>query len=130
MNETFSKPVSGDSARLNERKTFVTPSVVHTLSEYESIKGVRSHYCYLIIPNSKFIWYRRNTCTPYVKCKALYFLNCINKRCGKWKIGLFKKEMKLLFNIVRSKIPICKKPITRKTGFFFVNKFRYRAAPF
>ena len=58
MNKTFCKPVSGDSARLNERKTFVTPSVVHTLSEYKSIEGVRSRYCYLIIPNSAFIWFR------------------------------------------------------------------------
>ena len=55
MNKTFYKPVSDDSARLNERKTFVTPSVVHTLSEYKSIEGVRSHYCYLIILNSPFV---------------------------------------------------------------------------
>ena len=92
MNETFSTAVSGESARLNERKTFLTPSVVHTLSEYVSIKGVRSHYCYLIIPNSKFIWYRRYTCTTCVKCKALDFLNCTDKRCGKWKKGYFKKK--------------------------------------
>ena len=83
MNETFCKPVTGDSARLNERRTFVTPSAVHTLSEYQSIKGVRSHYCYLIIPNSPFIWFCRYTCTSCVKCKALDFLNCINERCGK-----------------------------------------------
>ena len=94
MNETFSKVVSGDSARLNERKPFVTPSVVHTLSEYESIKGVRSHYCYLIMPNSPFIWFRRYTCTTCVKCKALDFLNCINERCGKWKKAYLKLKKK------------------------------------
>ena len=36
---------------------FYKKGVEHILSEYESINGVRSHYCYLIIPNSKFIWF-------------------------------------------------------------------------
>ena len=85
MNETFNKAVSGDNARLNERKTFVTLSVVHVLSEYESIKGVRSHYCYLILPNSPFIWFRRYTCTTCAKCREMDFLDCTNKRCGTWK---------------------------------------------
>ena len=92
MNKTFCKPVSGDSARLNERKTFVTPSVVHTLSEYKSIEGVRSHYCYLIIPNSPFICFRRYICTTCIKYKELDFLNCVNERCGKWKKCYLKKK--------------------------------------
>ena len=72
----------------------MTPSVVHNLSDYQSIKGVRSHYCYLIIPNSPFIWFRRYTCTTCNKCKALDFLNCVNKRCGKWKKAYLKKKEK------------------------------------
>ena len=92
MNETFNKTLSGDSARLHERKTFVTPPVVHTLSQYKSIEGVQSHYCFLIIPNSKFIWMRRYTCTTCTQCKALDFLNCTNERCGKWKKAYFKKK--------------------------------------
>ena len=27
-----------------------------------------------------------------VKCKALDFLNCTDKRCGKWKKGYLKKK--------------------------------------
>ena len=44
-NKTFCKHVSGDSVRFNERKTFVTPSVVHTLKWYT--KTVRDKRCKL-----------------------------------------------------------------------------------
>ena len=55
MNESFCKPVSGEKTNLNSRMTLVTPPVEHFLSPYESIKGVRSHYCYYIINYLKWI---------------------------------------------------------------------------
>ena len=84
MNENFCKPMSG-KAKLNSRTTIVTEPVVHTLSPYESIKGVRSHYCYYIVPNSKIIYFRRYTCISCEECKRLNFLKCTNTRCGSWK---------------------------------------------
>ena len=56
MNDTFAKPVSGDRARFNSRTTIVTPPVVHTLSEYKSLTGVREHYCYYIQPNCEYVY--------------------------------------------------------------------------
>ena len=85
MNKTFGKPVTGDKARLNSRITIVTPPVVHQLSEYESLSGMRSHYCYLVQPNCEFIHFRRYTCTTCEKCKELKFLECVNTSCGSWK---------------------------------------------
>ena len=57
MNNTFGKPVIGSKARLSKRVTMVTPPVVHALSEYKSLGGMRSHYCFLIIPGSEFIYF-------------------------------------------------------------------------
>ena len=85
MNEHFSLPITGEKARLSLRKTIVTPSVVHTLSEYKSLVGMRSHYCFYIQPNSPFVNFRRYSCTTCVKCKDLDFLNCINPSRGSWK---------------------------------------------
>ena len=85
MNETFGKPITGSKSKLNSRITIVTPPVIHTLSEYKSIKGVRSHYCYLIQPNSVDVYYRRYTCTSCDQCKNLQFLQCTNTSRGSWK---------------------------------------------
>ena len=77
--------VSGEKTNLNSRMTLVTSPVEHFLSPYESIKGVRSHYCYYIIPNSDVIYMRRYTCVSCKFCKELEFLKCTNKGCGSWK---------------------------------------------
>ncbi len=63
MNKEFCKPVTGNRARLNSRKTIVTPSVEHKLSEYKSIVGMRSQYCFYIKAHCSHIYYRRYTCT-------------------------------------------------------------------
>ncbi len=73
MNETFGTPVTGDKARLSSRRTIVTPSVEHVLSEYKSIKVIRENYCFLVQPNSPWVYFRRYTCTTCVKCKDLDF---------------------------------------------------------
>ena len=97
MNATFSKPVSGEKTNLNSRTTIVTEPVEHFLSPYESIKGVISHYCYYIIPNSPFIYFRRYTCVSCEKCKKLNFLECTNTRCGTWqKAKIIKKDTNLI----------------------------------
>ena len=85
MNDTFGVPVTGDKARLNSRKTIVTPSVEHVLSEYKSLKGMRENYCYLIQPNCPWVYFRRYTCTTCMKCKDLDFLHCVNPSRGRWK---------------------------------------------
>ena len=92
MNENFGLPVTGDKARLNSRKTIVTPPVEHFLSEYKSIEGVRSNYCYLVQPNCSYIHYRRYTCTSCVKCKELKFLECVNNTRGSWKKAKITKK--------------------------------------
>ena len=94
MNETFSKPIIGDQVRLNERKTIVTPSVVHKLSEVKSIQGVRSHYCYVVQSDTDYIYFRRYTCTSCVKCKNLEFLKCIQSYStrGTWKKALIQDK--------------------------------------
>ena len=89
MNDTFSKPVSGGKVHLNSRTTIVTEPVVHTLSPYKSIVGVRSNYCYYVIPHSTFVHFRRYTCISCENCKKLDFLKCMNTRCGTWKKAKF-----------------------------------------
>ena len=56
----------------------LTPSIDHKLSAFKSIKGVRSHYCYLVQPDTDEIYFRRYTCTSCIKCKKLEFLKCVN----------------------------------------------------
>ena len=85
MNDTFGVPVTGDKARLNSRKTIVTPSLEHVLSEYKSLKGMRGNYCYLIQPNCSWGYFHRYTCTTCMKCKDLDFLHCVNPSRGRWK---------------------------------------------
>ena len=92
MNDTFGAPVTGDKARLNSRKTLVTPSVEHVLSEYKSLKGMRENYCYLIKPHSSCIYFRRYTCTSCIKCKHLEFLKCVNTSRGKWKKWIIQSK--------------------------------------
>ena len=58
----------------------------------KSIKGVRSHYCYLMQADTDYIYYRRYTCTSCIQCKNLKFLKCINPTRGKWKKALIEKK--------------------------------------
>ena len=97
MNDTFGVPVTGDKARLNSRKTIVTPSLEHVLSEYKSLKGMRENYCYLIQPNYSWGYFHRYTCTTCMKCKDLDFLHCVNPSRGRWKKTKIELKWNFLF---------------------------------
>ena len=85
IKKVFCKPVTGNRARLHSRKTTVTPSVEHKLSEDKSIVGMRSHYCFYTKAHCPHIYDRRYTCTACPQCKLLNFLECTNTTRGSWK---------------------------------------------
>ena len=92
-------PVTAGSI-LNGRITFVTPGVNHFTSRYDSIKGTRKHYCYLLLPGKNGVYYRRYVCLSCHQCKNLNFLKCINSNCGTWKYQKFtlnQSTLKSLF---------------------------------
>ena len=84
MNEHFSSPAS-NSARCKERLTFITPPVVHTLSEFKSIPKTRANHCFLVRPHCNDIEFRKYTCTSCEPCLTGNFLECTNIHCGSWK---------------------------------------------
>ena len=93
MNKTFGKSITGDKANMRNRYTILTPSVEHKLSEFKSIKGTRSNYCYYSRPNKKIFHKRRYLCGFQCKnCTDLDFLKCSNTSCGSWFKESFKKK--------------------------------------
>ena len=84
MNNNFSSPTTGDKANLRTRYTIVTPSVKHTLSEYKSIKGTRSHYCFYLRPDAAAFHKSRYWCGfQCKKCKEYKYVRILSVALGK-----------------------------------------------
>ena len=78
---------------MRQRFTLLTPSVLHSLSEYKSIEGTRSNYCFYLQPNKKIFHKRRYWCGFQCEnCVKLNFSKCTNISCGSWVEERFVKK--------------------------------------
>ena len=96
-----------DYSNIRKRYTMVTEPVLHTLSEYKSIAGTRSNYCYMLKPGNDYLMFRRYLCRSCENCRLMLtdpFTGSVKcsreEKCGKWKKGKYvkkpKKEWKLM----------------------------------
>ena len=66
------------SLSLRKRHTVFVDSVEHSLSVWDSVKGTKKCFCFLLDPEKEGVWYRRYSCFSCSKCKELEFLDCTN----------------------------------------------------
>ena len=93
FNTFFSKPKHSCS-KISERITLETPSVLHTLSQWESLPETTRHFCYLFLPSQpNKVYQRRYPCGTCNHCTSRQFLQCLDEYCGKWN-GPFKFKKK------------------------------------
>ena len=87
------------SLSLRKRHTVFVDSVEHSLSVWDSVKGSKKCFCFLLDPEKEGVWYRRYSCFSCSKCKQLEFLNCTNKSAGKWSFKKFEIQSSILFKL-------------------------------
>ena len=87
------------SLSLRKRHTVFVDSVEHSLSVWDSVKGTKKCFCFLLDPEKEGVWYRRYSCFSCSKCKELEFLDCTNKSAGKWAFKKFKIQSSILFKL-------------------------------
>ena len=94
MNEHHGKPVS-HSSDISTRTTLVIPGQYHTLSQWISIDGTTSNFCFFVKPDqSNGVFVRRYWCSGCPACKIMMFLECKNTTCGRWQFHEFKLKPK------------------------------------
>ena len=102
MNENHSEPYehpqSGDK-QFVKRYTFVTDPVLHTLSEYRSLKDTRKNFCYMLKAKSPCFYQRKYTCQRCKPCRSFKTdpftdnVKCEREKvCGKWKKQRFVRK--------------------------------------
>ena len=85
---------------LNKRHTVFVESVQHTLSIFDSVKGTKRCFCFLLDPEREGVWYRRYSCISCPKCKELDFLNCTNEYKGNWQFQPFYIQSSILYKLL------------------------------
>ena len=91
FNMHFTKPKS-KLAKMDERKTYVTEPVIHTLSKFKSLPGTTKSFSFFLDPNKSGISYRRGFCISCDSCKDLDFLKCSDKSKGTWNYSEFIRK--------------------------------------
>ena len=81
------------------RTTFVTPPVLHTLSEFKSIKDTRKSFCYMLKANHDHFYYRKYSCMTCDPCRTFRtdpFTNSVKcereEESGSWRKGKFARK--------------------------------------
>ena len=68
---------------LRKRRTVYVDSVEHSLSIWDSVKGTKKCFCFLLDPEKEGVWYRRYSCFSCSECRQMEFLKCTNVYAGK-----------------------------------------------
>ena len=80
--------------------TILVDSVKHSLSIWDSVKGTKRCFCYLLDPELEGVWYRRYTCVSCPRCLELDFLNCTNKDAGIWNFKPFEIQSGIFYKLL------------------------------
>ena len=86
--------------RLRRRHTILVESVKHSLSIWDSVKGTKRCFCFLLDPSEEGVWYRRYSCVSCPACLELDFLNCTNEYNGEWKFKKFEIQAAILYKLL------------------------------
>ena len=70
-----------------------------SLSIWDSVKGTKRCFCYLLDPELEGVWYRRYTCVSCPRCLELDFLNCTNEGAGVWNFKPFEIQSGILYKL-------------------------------
>ena len=79
--------------------TILIESVKHSLSIWDSVKGTKRCFCFLLDPSKEGVWYRRYTCVSCPSCLELDFLNCTDKSIGEWKFKNFEIQAAIIYEL-------------------------------
>ena len=83
---------------LCKRRTVYVDSVEHSLSIWDSVKGTKKCFCFLLDPEKEGIWYLRYSCFSSSECRQIEFLKCTNVYAGKWLLYLKSLRFSLVFS--------------------------------
>ena len=82
-----------------KRRTVYVDSVEHSLSIWDSVKGTKKCFCFLLDPKKEGVWYRRYSCFSCSECRQIEFLKCTNVYAGKWLFKKFEVQSSILFKL-------------------------------